>query len=271
MRRGRLSLGGGKGELNHASGEALVDRGSVFQTQIMWPVKTEAEAEAALATMKRQSACAGADHNMAAYRFVGADKKVHKRYDDDGEAHGGQRLLGCLTKQKAVDVAVVCSRVYGGQNLGKARFQHIVNTAAHLLEFVGHVPGQGIAHDWGGHGVALGGSPIPSSAGPAGSKVSSGGGSGGGGGHRRVKRKAAAAEDERAAKRAAMAAAAERRLEAMKAGAAEQHGEGSGEHQKSPPGDPALEAAIAASLADSAASAAARRPTGSPPEVIEIE
>lgn len=37
------------------------------------------------------------------------------------QAHGGQRLLGCLTKLKAVGVAVVVSRVYGGQHLGKAR------------------------------------------------------------------------------------------------------------------------------------------------------
>ena len=209
-RRGRLSLGGGKGELNLATGEPLVDRGSVFQAQIMWPIKSEAEAEAALATMKQQSACAGADHNMAgkpergrggtpapdclllsrdqrpcalslalrtfsasplpsAYRFVRPDKKISKRYDDDGEKNGGQRLLGtrraapalrprcvrpapsgagkrprfgsrvspastgCLTKQKAVGVAAVVSRVWGGQNLGKARFEHIVSTAAQLL------------------------------------------------------------------------------------------------------------------------------------------
>jgi len=37
------------------------------------------------------------------------------------QARGGQRLLGCLTKLKAVGVAVVVSRVYGGQHLGKAR------------------------------------------------------------------------------------------------------------------------------------------------------
>lgn len=37
------------------------------------------------------------------------------------QAHGGQRLLGCLTKLKSVGVAVVVSRVYGGQHLGKAR------------------------------------------------------------------------------------------------------------------------------------------------------
>ena len=69
MRRGRLSLGGRHGEeVNHATGEALVDRGSVFIAQIMWPVRSVAEAEAALAKMKTQSACAGADHNMTAYR-----------------------------------------------------------------------------------------------------------------------------------------------------------------------------------------------------------
>ena len=46
-----------------------------------------------------------------------------------GEAHGGQRLLGALTRAKATNVAVMVSRVYGGQNIGKARFEHIVERA----------------------------------------------------------------------------------------------------------------------------------------------
>uniref|UniRef100_A0A7S4MD44 Impact N-terminal domain-containing protein n=1 Tax=Prymnesium polylepis TaxID=72548 RepID=A0A7S4MD44_9EUKA len=67
---------------------------------------------------------------MTAYRVVDAKGKVAKEYDDDGEAHGGQRLLGSLTKAKAVNVAVVVSRVYGGQNIGKARFEHICERGA---------------------------------------------------------------------------------------------------------------------------------------------
>ena len=45
----------------------------------------------------------------------------HERRPPPPQARGGQRLLGCLTKLKAVGVAVVVSRVYGGQHLGKAR------------------------------------------------------------------------------------------------------------------------------------------------------
>lgn len=152
------------------------------------------------------------------------------------QAHGGQRLLGCLTKLKAVGVAVVVSRVYGGQHLGKARsigqgcgepsstqpsstqpsstlcrqarFEHICTAARELLEALGHRPGAGIHYEWGG-GQALGGSPAPvAAAAPHGAPAPAPGG--------QRKRKGVdteAAEAQAAtAKRAMLALAAERRL-----------------------------------------------------------
>ena len=46
-------------------------------------------------------------------------RAIKKKYEDDGEARGGQRLLGSITKVKAIDCAVVVSRVFGGRMLGK--------------------------------------------------------------------------------------------------------------------------------------------------------
>eukprot|EP00316_Scyphosphaera_apsteinii_P024885 CAMPEP_0119337748 /NCGR_PEP_ID=MMETSP1333-20130426/94630_1 /TAXON_ID=418940 /ORGANISM="Scyphosphaera apsteinii, Strain RCC1455" /LENGTH=143 /DNA_ID=CAMNT_0007348865 /DNA_START=199 /DNA_END=630 /DNA_ORIENTATION=- len=129
---------------------------------------------------------------MTAYRVVSA-KRVLKAYDDDGEAHGGQRLAGCLVREKAVNCAVVVSRVWGGQNLGKRRFEHIVERARTLLLAAGHRPGEGIQHAWGvgqslGSREVLGGAPLPPS------------------------KRARADMDEHVTKRSVLAIAAERRL-----------------------------------------------------------
>uniref|UniRef100_A0A7S4I1T0 Impact N-terminal domain-containing protein n=1 Tax=Prymnesium polylepis TaxID=72548 RepID=A0A7S4I1T0_9EUKA len=157
---------------------------------------------------------------MTAYRVVDAKGKVAKEYDDDGEAHGGQRLLGSLTKAKAVNVAVVVSRVYGGQNIGKARFEHICERAQSLLAEVGHVPGVGIQHSW-GEGQRLGGTPAAPTETTFAAAPSSAS----------RKRKAtaadeaaaaAAAADAAAARRKAMAEAAERRMASLGGAASSQ-------------------------------------------------
>ena len=100
------------GEVNVAIGPPVCDMGSVFTAVIAWPVLSEAHAEAAIALMRQEGPCTSADHNMTAYRVAVHGSKIAKGYDDDGEARGGQRLLGCLTKEKATDVAVVVSRVW---------------------------------------------------------------------------------------------------------------------------------------------------------------
>ena len=132
---------GRHGNVTIARGREIVDRGSLFVAQAAWPVASAEAAAAAIATMRQDGCCASADHNMTAYRVMDAKGKVTKEYDDDGEARGGQRLLGCLTQLKATNVAVIVSRVWGGQNLGKARFDHICTAARELLAAVGHQPG----------------------------------------------------------------------------------------------------------------------------------
>ena len=222
-RRSRRSIGA-LGTVEVARGDAASCNGSIFTAQLAWPVRSIAAANAVIALMKQESCCASADHNMTAYRIGGNRKgvKVEKAYDDDGEAHGGQRLLGALTRANACNVAVVVSRVYGGVNIGKRRFELICETASQLLDACGHVPGVGIAHNWGeGHsigGVLTGtGHAAPSSSGSSGSlalpgAASSSSAAPGSGGKKRKRDAAAEAEEQRRAQREAVALAAERRM-----------------------------------------------------------
>jgi hypothetical protein len=206
MHRTRRVIGA-HGTIEIVRGEPVTCNGSIFTTQLAFPVSSVAAANAAIAVMRLESHCSVADHNMTAFRIGGASKKakVEKAYDDDGEAHGGQRLLGFLTKNGVCNVAVVASRVYGGQNIGKRRFELICETTATLLQFLGHQPGRGIEHSW-GDGHVLGGEALSSPSSSASAAASSGG----------KKRKrdvaATAAEDQRRAQREAAALAAERRM-----------------------------------------------------------
>ena len=68
--------------LTIARGEEDVCRGSIFTAQICWPVKTVAQANAAIALMRQESCASVADHNMSAYRICGG-RKVEKAYDDE--------------------------------------------------------------------------------------------------------------------------------------------------------------------------------------------
>ena len=201
------------GSIEIARGEPVTWCGSIFTAQVAFPIKSRQQAAAAIALMRQESHCTVADHNMSAFRIKG--KKVEAEYDDDGEAHGGQRIKGCLTKLNAVGVAVMVSRVYGGENIGKKRFELIVERTATLLEAIGHTPGVGIAHSWGA-GNSLGGSSssVVATSAPAGSPTSS---------SKKRKRptkeeEAALEEAQRRAQREAAALAAERRMQLLGGG-----------------------------------------------------
>ena len=198
------------GSIEIARGEPVTWCGSIFTAQVAFPIKSRQQEAAAIALMRQESHCTVADHNMSAFRIKG--KKVEAEYDDDGEAHGGQRIKGCLTKLNAVGVAVMVSRVYGGENIGKKRFELIVERTATLLEAIGHTPGVGVAHSWGA-GNSLGGSSSDAAtSAPAGSPSS-----------KKRKRptkdeEAALEEAQRRAQREAAALAAERRMQLLGGG-----------------------------------------------------
>ena len=79
VHRSRRSIS--TGTINLARGEAVECNGSIFTAQLAWPVKSVAAANAAIALMRQESACAAADHNMTAYRIGGckvAKSKIEK-------------------------------------------------------------------------------------------------------------------------------------------------------------------------------------------------
>ena len=176
----------GRGLTVHvAHGEPIVDRGSVFLASLAFPIDSQFGASAALVRLGADARHVGSDHRMTAYRFVrGEDRagpsvdgggmmtgkgkrkarrrapEVVKEFDDDGETNGGRRLLGMLSKEGAVGVAVLVSRVYGGVNLGKARFEHIMRAGRTLLLACGHEKGVPLRKNWvstAGTGLVLGG------------------------------------------------------------------------------------------------------------------
>ena len=218
LHRSRRSAGGCSFEVVRSN--PITCNGSIFTAQLAFPVKSVNAANAAIALMRQESHATVADHNMSAYRVSiytgGRGKgKIEKSYDDDGEAHGGQRIAGCLTKKGACDVAVMVSRVYGGVNIGKRRFEIIVESTSALLDAVGHVQGRGIQHAWGG-GNVLGGAAASSSASAAAAPAAGGSSAA----KKRKRDPAAEAEEQRRAQREAMALAAERRLSGAAAAAA---------------------------------------------------
>ncbi|VDO98267.1 unnamed protein product [Soboliphyme baturini] len=120
------------------TGEPLTDRKSTFQASVC-PVKSRAEVQRALETLKSDKKVSRATHNMYAYRITLDGKRFIQDCDDDGEHHAGSRLLHLLEITDARNVLVVVSRWYGGVQLGADRFKHINNVARTLLESCGYI------------------------------------------------------------------------------------------------------------------------------------
>ena len=144
------------------------DRGSVFVAHLAYPIHTEAEARAAIASLKRDAG--HCDHAMSAWRVPAPPKppalgtrpsaapRVDSGFDDDGEPRGGASIRAELNARKALGVAAVVTRAYGGVNLGKARFEHIRERVAVLIQAAGVQPGVMATDDaFRGVGRTLGG------------------------------------------------------------------------------------------------------------------
>jgi hypothetical protein len=173
---------------------AKTDRGSVFVAHLAFPIASDAVARSAIAALKRD--VGDVDHAMSAYRVPAgapptprrgprttnnkrprpAKPKVASGFDDDGEARGGAAIRAELNARRALGVAVVVTRSYGGVNLGKARFEHIRDRVRILLDAAGCEPdvpassdafrGAGRRLDGadGGVAAALGGVPVSAAA-----------------------------------------------------------------------------------------------------------
>lgn len=122
-------------------GDSVTDRNSVFISSIGYPVKTANESRSCISQMKQQSCFSGATHLMSS--FISLDGSNDK--DDDGEANGGSRIRGTLRRMKGKGFAVVVARWYGGENLGKIRFQHIENCIRSLMDKIGFKEGMDVS------------------------------------------------------------------------------------------------------------------------------
>lgn len=96
--------------------DSFIERKSEFIGQIM-PVKTEAEAQEFIASVKKEHH--DATHNVWAYILRGDGVEI-KRFSDDGEPQGtaGLPSLDVLAKEGLTDVCVVVTRYFGGILLG---------------------------------------------------------------------------------------------------------------------------------------------------------
>jgi hypothetical protein len=128
----------------------LTDRGSRYAVTVArlahGPGATttigRAQAEAALAALKRDRKFARATHNSwAAILTDGGAVK-----NDDGEAGAGAIILKMLEREALADHLVVVTRWYGGVHLGGDRFAHVVTCVrAGLQALRDHPPAPNVA------------------------------------------------------------------------------------------------------------------------------
>eukprot|EP01062_Namystynia_karyoxenos_P041025 TRINITY_DN2983_c2_g1_i1.p1 TRINITY_DN2983_c2_g1~~TRINITY_DN2983_c2_g1_i1.p1 ORF type:complete len:811 (+),score=230.46 TRINITY_DN2983_c2_g1_i1:114-2546(+) len=121
-------------------GDVISDRKSRFIAHHA-AVASEEEVQFVLSTLRGCRRIAAATHPcIYAYRLKGPDGKIREGRDDDGESGAADKLLFMLQRAGVEGHIAVVTRWYGGKNLGEARFSHILNSAAKLLQQQGVIP-----------------------------------------------------------------------------------------------------------------------------------
>ena len=87
----------------------------------------------ALHAIYRDPNTARATHNMYAYR-VSSGSGVRGHFCDDGEHGAGKRILALMEQEDIVDTIICVTRWYGGQHLGPARFNYILEAAKRTID-----------------------------------------------------------------------------------------------------------------------------------------
>jgi hypothetical protein len=131
-------------------------KGSVTTTIVAFPVHDREEAESAISTLKLDPAVSGATCLAHAWLLPGGSSSSH----DGGEKKFGTTALAKLGELKAKGCAVLVARFWGGEECGKARFQHIRDGITVALTDAGHMKGEKLEEaGWrnGGVGMELGG------------------------------------------------------------------------------------------------------------------
>mmetsp|Transcript_17059 Transcript_17059/g.48736 ORF Transcript_17059/g.48736 Transcript_17059/m.48736 type:complete len:472 (-) Transcript_17059:1440-2855(-) len=135
-----LRLSGGD-VVRLALSKPVDDRQSRFVGALAFPVRSRAQAQAAVAALCALPEFAEATHRMSAFRAIDGSSAC----DDDGERWAGDRLSGALKRRAVLGAAVVVARWYGGVMLGPVRFTHIVDCCTQLLTAAGQRPGIALA------------------------------------------------------------------------------------------------------------------------------
>ena len=97
-----------------------------------YPIHTQDEACKVLRAL-HQGETVRSDHLVYAYRYIDVNGHTLSGHDDDGEWCASEILLELLQQKDITDGIVVVSRIYGGQNLGKQRFDIIRQTAQDII------------------------------------------------------------------------------------------------------------------------------------------
>lgn len=111
--------------------DLLRDRGSRYAASV-GRVRTRAEIEAFLATLRRRRKFDRATHHS--WAAVLSDTGPLK--GDDGEAGAGAVILKMLEREGLADHIIVVTRWYGGVHLGGDRFAHVVTCTRAALTAV---------------------------------------------------------------------------------------------------------------------------------------
>ncbi len=74
-----------------------------------------------------------ASHIMLAYKYKDNNGTVFYGYQDDREWDGSYKIAQVIDKSEKIGVAVFVMRQYGGEHIGKSRFEHITFCAKEAL------------------------------------------------------------------------------------------------------------------------------------------
>lgn len=108
----------------------LSDRGSKYAVS-GGPCRSEAEARAFLAALRRTKKFARATHNS--WAVLTADGPLK---NDDGEAGAGMTILRMLERAELREHIVVVTRWFGGKHLGGDRFRNVQTAVRAYLEML---------------------------------------------------------------------------------------------------------------------------------------
>ena len=108
-------------------------KGSIFQGHLN-PIHTEHEAIQSLSAILQTSLGSKSDHILYAYNFTDAEGLSVNGYYDDGEWTGSKILKELLIEHEIKDAILIVTRLHGGFNLGKIRFEYIKMAGVEALK-----------------------------------------------------------------------------------------------------------------------------------------